>query len=537
MYQRIKADHLFLGNAIFTGCCRQTVSGGVAVKGNKIIAVASQEKIFEWADKKTNVIDCKDRLIMPGFHDSHFHVAHGVLRENGVDLSGAKSEEEAAVMVAEFAREHPEEPIIFGFYWYHMNWDRKELPAKTSLDRLIPDRPVVLYRVESHGAWLNSKALEMCRITKDTIPPEGGDIVKNSAGEPSGYLHEYAIFLMGPNYGFTPEQEKKKFIGFFDKLASFGITSISDLEYDVPTNFDLFLDWEKSGDLKLRYGFATLMDGGLEKPRRYRERYNSDKVKYLGLKCYTDGTALGYTAELLQPYSDKPETRNDAPLDYNKILSNALAADGEGFRIRFHAIGDGAVRFSLDTFEECRRINGARDSRHSIAHIEVIHPDDIRRFAELGVIAEIHPAHVNLPCEKAADNPYPLHLGERTKYCFPYKSILEHGGRIAIGSDYPVVDPNPMLGIYRAVTRRFDDGLPESGWLPQQRLTMGEVLQGYTAGTAYHDFKENKTGTLEVGKLADIVVLDRNLFEIDPEEVKQTEVLLTMFDGNIIYQR
>lgn len=530
------ADYVFSGNAIFTACSQDLIDGFVAVSGNKIIALGQKSEMNKWVGKGTKVYELEDKIIMPGFYDSHTHIEIGMLGYNSVDLTYAKSEEEAVKMVAEVANtKAKDDPIIIGYNWYHINWDKKELPTKESLDRIVPDKPVILFRLENHGVWLNSKGLELCNIDRNTESPMGGVIFKDQNGEPTGYLHEFSQLLVYPHIVFPKEKQLIK--DLTDQMGSFGITSISDLYMSDKPIYDRILGLEKEGNLKIRYNFHTLLSDDMSLEKELREKYNTEKIKFCGIKGFIDGTVLGYTGLLVEPYSDKPDTCSELEMDYEQIRENVIKADKENFRVRLHCIGDGAVRFALDVFEEAREVNGPKDLRHSIAHIEVIHPDDIQRFSKLNVIADLHPAHVNLPCEKASENPYLVHLGERGKYCFNYKSIIDTGAKVAFGSDFPVVTLNPMLGVYRAVTRRFNDGLPVDGWNPEQRLTMGEVLQGYTVGSAYHDSRENELGTLETGKLADIVVLDRNLFEIPVEDIQNTKVLLTMVDGKIVYEK
>lgn len=539
-FKSIPADYILKGDALFDANTKSTFQGFVAVKGNKIIGVGGPEKMDIFVGDNTEVMDCSGKLISASFHDSHFHVSEAVLSNTGIDLANAKSEEEAAQMVADFAKTLPDDGTpVTGFTWYHGNWDRKELPTKESLDRLIPNRAVILYRTECHGIWLNSKGLELYGIDRDTVPPTGGEIMKDKNGEPTGYIHEYAIFLGKGRVIFPDEIDKKRYKDVFDMLTRFGVTSISDLDYDVTTNFDVIEKMIENDEVSIRYGFSTLEQYGvdLERAEQFKKKYNSEKMKFLGFKMYIDGTALGYTAELLEPYTDKPDTCNDNPLDFDLMRENILKADKAGYRYRLHTIGDGAVRFALDTFEECQKVNGTRDSRHSTAHMEASHPDDTPRYAQLGVILDMHPGHVTLPCEKAEDNPYLVHLGERGKYCFNYKSVIDTGGKYAIGSDYPVITPNPIFSIHSAVNRTFVDGKPKEGWNPEQRLSVGEALYGYTLGTAFHDFKEQTSGSLETGKFADIVVIDRNLFAIPKEQIINAEVEMTMFDGKIVYKK
>ncbi len=535
------ADLILRGKNIFTGCNDALIDGFVAIKDNKIIAVNSADEMEAYVSSETKVFNCADQLIMPGFHDSHTHLLMSMIFDDAVNLYYAVSEEEAVQLVVQHIKERPDDDsLVVGYDWNSSIWPN-QYPSKESLDRLIPDRPVLLAKLEGHGAWLNSKALELFNITRDTADMEGGEIQKDETGEPTGYidekavlkLYEIASMFLFPTTQIAQEKLKRSFQG----LASLGVTAISDLYWSYSPVIEALESLESSGEMDIRFNFAIFPtpENQEEIPKFIKNQ--SDMLKFQGVKFLYDGTVLGYTADLLEPYSDYPETTNLLPMDYNTFEQEVLAWDAKGYRVRIHCIGDKAVRDALNIYEACQKINGKRDSRHSIAHVEVLHPDDVKRFAALGVIADVHPAHVPLASEKYEDNGYLVKLGERQKYCFNYKSLLDQGASMAMGSDVPIVPPNPMLGVYRAMTRRFDDGLPVDGWLPEQRLPINQILQIYTLGSAYHDFMDEKTGTLEEGKLADITVIDRNLIEIPAEEIRDAEVIMTICDGKIVYQK
>jgi predicted amidohydrolase YtcJ len=254
------------------------------------------------------------------------------------------------------------------------------------------------------------------------------------------------------------------------------------------------------------------------------------------LKSFLDGVATTYTALMVEPYEDKPDTKGITLVPIEVAKNWVRSADKEGCQIRLHACGDGAVRFGLDCFEEAQKHNGRRDARHSIEHIENIHADDATRFQELGVVASVQPEHLAIT-PTFSDNPYRQRLGKkREKLSWPNKTLLHNRAILALGSDYPVVELNPMIELYRAVTRVHNDGQPEGGWNPEQKLSITEALHAYTYGSAYAAHRENELGSLEAGKLADIVVLDRNLFEIPSEDILKTKVLLTVMDGKVVYQ-
>ena len=542
MKNGFEADLILCGNHIFTAKDEGTLEGFVAIKGKQIIAVQSMAHMEEFVSQNTKVIECKDQLIMPGFHDSHTHLLMAMIFDNAVNLYHAKSENEAAEMVAKHAVEQQkDDSLIVGFDWNSSLWSN-QYPTKDSLDRLIPDRPVLLTKLEGHGAWLNSKALELFNITKDSDIIEGGAIQKDATGEPTGYIDEKAVLILYDTASSilfpTVETAERKLKKAFEGLSENGITAISDLFWSYDSVVLALENLEKSGELDVRFNFALFPTPENEKDiPSYWEKYQSDQLRFLGVKYLYDGVVLGYTADLLEPYADCPETTNILPIDYTAFKNEILKVDRTGYRVRIHCIGDKAVRDALDIFEECQKINGKRDSRHSIAHIEVLNPKDAARFRELGVIADVHPAHITLASEKYEDNAYASRLGDREKFCFNYKSLFDEGAKIAMGSDVPIVVPNPMLGIYRAVTRRFDDGLPVDGWIPEQKIPVDEVLRFYTMGSAYHDFIDQKTGTLEEGKLADIAVIDRNLLEISSEQIRDAKVVMTICDGKIVFPK
>ncbi|EQB37897.1 hypothetical protein M948_04850 [Virgibacillus sp. CM-4] len=301
-------------------------------------------------------------------------------------------------------------------------------------------------------------------------------------------------------------------------------------------DLDSYHEFEKKDKLTTRIQFLTALNGDLERPKMLREKFKSDKLMFSGLKQFLDGVPTTYTAYLVDPYSDRPDTQGDTLIPIDRVKEWALDADNEGFRIRFHACGDGAVRLGLDIFEEAQKANGVRDSRHTIEHIEVIHPEDIDRFSELGIIASMQPEHM-AAAEKFKDNDYLVRLGKKREHLtWPIRTLQARGARMAFGTDFPVVGLEPMTEIYRAVTRVHNDGNPAGGWNPNEKITLAEALRNYTLGSAYGGFCENELGTLEKGKLADVIVLDRNLFDVPVEEIRETKVKLTVMDGKVVFE-
>ncbi|MDF2682140.1 MAG: amidohydrolase [Brevibacillus sp.] len=534
-----KADLILSSQAIFTGAGDHPLPGAIAIAGNRIVAVGSIEEIEPLIGPETKHYPFGNQLIMPGFHDFHVHLLLGCLYQDCVNLLTAASEEEAARMVKEFADSRPDDPWIIGFSWYHVYWKDKQLPHRYTLDRFLPDRPVFLFNAECHGAWLNSKALELLSITRETPDPPFGTIYKDENGEPTGYLYETAMGLAQAAFDLPDAAKKRLFCGFLHQAAKLGVTSIHDF-FPLPGlelgDLHLYHSFEEQGELTTRIHFLTALDGKLEYPLQLREEYSSGKLRFSGLKQFLDGVPTTHTAFLLDPYSDRPETRGGTLIPMDTVKEWVVEADRNGFRVRLHACGDGAVRLGLDCFEAARKQNGVRDSRHTIEHIEVIHPHDISRFAEMGVTASMQPEHM-AASQEFADNAYLARLGqEREPFTWPIKTLLTSGATLAFGSDFPIVELNPLTEIYRAVTRLHNDGLPEGGWNPSERITLAQALRAYTLGPAYGTFREHELGTLEVGMLADIIVLEHNLFQFPTDMIRDTKVILTIMDGQIVYE-
>ncbi|MET3288768.1 UNVERIFIED_CONTAM: putative amidohydrolase YtcJ [Brevibacillus sp. OAP136] len=528
-----KADVVLSSNAVFTGLNKEPAALFIAISDNKIAAVGSREHLEEWIDENTAVYDFEDQLIMPGFHDFHIHVMWGSLSLDSAQLHGARSEAEAVEIVREYASSRPDEQWIIGYGWNAGLWETQKLPHRTSLDRILPDRPAILFHSEGHYVWVNSKALEVMNVTRDTVAPPFGIISKDEDGELDGILYETAIELVSDGaYNLSKEKKERSFQNFLSHAASLGVTSINDM-YSIKKleSFELFQEFSESGKLTMRMHLLPALDGNIERVKKLREQYQSDMVRVVALKQFIDGVVSGYTAFMLEPYSDRPDTCGETTFPPEVINEWVQEADREGFSIRFHCIGDGAIRLALDAFERTQAMNGKRDARHSIEHVEIIHPDDIHRFEKLGVIASMQPEHLHATPRPA----YESNIGpERSRNAWAVKRLKEAGATIAFGSDFPIVGLNPMPGIYQAVSRI--DHTDRAVWNPEERLTLAEALQLYTATPAYGVFREHELGTLEAGKLADIVVLDRNLFAVPTEEILESKVVLTIVDGKVVYR-
>ncbi|MET3290241.1 UNVERIFIED_CONTAM: putative amidohydrolase YtcJ [Brevibacillus sp. OAP136] len=537
MNQERKAEIILSSRAVFTGLDEGPIPRAIAIVGQKIAAVGTEQEIESWAGPDTKWYRFEDQLIVPGFHDFHMHLMLGSFIENSLNLSKARSEEEAVEMVRAYAESRPDVSWIIGIGWDSGYWPDQQLPHRKSLDQVLPDRPVLLLHAETHYAWANSKALALGGINRETKEPAYGGIGKDEDGEPNGILYEWAIsMLTEPAWDLQREERIRLLRGFLQQAVRYGVTSVNDLHSNGSRtlnghqNLALFKEFEAAGELNVRIHFATALQEDLGEALALRETYSTGKVSFSGLKQFLDGAITSMTAYMVEPYCDKGKDRGSTPFPPDTIKKWVAAADREGFQVRFHAIGDAAVRLALDAFEHAANENGPRDSRHCVEHVEVVHPDDIHRFQQLGVIASIQPEHI-VTNERSI---FSALLGEeRLALYSPIGTLRGSGGVVAFGTDYPVVTLNPLLGIYTAMTRVGSDGLP---WNEQECLSLAEALRAYTSAPAYGSFRERELGTIEQGKLADLVVLDRNLFNSPVAEIPRANVLLTMLDGQVVFE-
>ncbi|QIZ06493.1 amidohydrolase [Priestia megaterium] len=533
----VKADIILSSQHVFTGLQDEPIKATIAIKDNKIIEIGPKEEILSIIGDQTKVFDLEEELIIPGFHDFHMHIMMGsILQKDSAKLFDATSEEDVAEIVAKFAETRPNDEWIFGVGWDHTNWKKKALPHRTTLDKYISDRPVLLFNAEVHYAWINSKAIELIQLTKDTPDPEYGEIGKDENGELTGLLFEHAIGHATEHaYKLPKEKGVKLFQGFLNETKKLGITSVNDLygAKIAPNQLDdleIFKEFDREGLLTTRIHFSPELKMDLAIAKELQINYQSDKLTFSGLKQFIDGVVTSHTAFLLDHYKDRPETKGGTTYPSKTIKQLVKKADKEKFQIRFHAIGNGAVRLALDAFEEARNVNGERDARHVIEHVEVLHPDDVHRFKDLGVIASFQPKHIEL-MESAA---YTARISEKQQpLYYPIKTIVDTGAKTAFGTDFPVVPLNPMMGIYQAITRKDLNG---KAWQKSEGVTLAQALKFYTATPAFGSFREKELGTLEAGKIADIVVLNKNLFSISTEEILETEVKMTIMDGKVVYE-
>ena len=537
------ADLLIKSRAVFDGVADAPFPGYVAIKGNRIGTVGrGEDGAKDLIGEKTELIDAGERLVMPGFHDSHVHLLMAGLFRRHVNLLAARSEEEAARMAAEAAEKDPDKDgFVIGFGWYHVFWDEKRLPRKESLDRYFPDRPVLLVNAEAHGIWVNGKALAVAGITRDTKDPSGGRIERDESGEATGFLSEGAAGLVRRHaFSFSQEGEAEILRAFMEGAAAYGITSVNDVMPYFHGNMGSVPAYgalDAKGGLSIRIHAAPNLFGDLDEVLAWQKKYGSDKLRVDMVKQFLDGVSTTHTALVLEDYADAPGDRGSEMFKLERVAKAVSEAHKRGLSVKLHSCGDASLRLALDCYADAIKQHGDTGVRHAIEHCEMVSERDMPRFGALGVIPSVQPEHLALT-QRFAENPYFVTLGkERADKTWPFKSLLASAGVLAIGSDCPVVDNNPFLEIYRAVTRLHNDGEPAGGWNPSQKLTLAEILKCYTWGSAYGVRRETEIGTLAPGRFADVVILDRNPFATDVSELIDGKVDITVMDGKVIYAR
>lgn len=533
---RRKASLLLINGKIFTADPAGTVAEAVAIDGERIVAVGTTAELQSRFDA-ARTIDLAGRLATPGFNDAHIHFASGGLSLLRVDLNGAASLAEAKRRVAARVREVEPGQWILGRGWDHTLWGGK-WPTRKDLDEVAPRNPVFLQRVDGHVSWANSLALERAGVTRATRAPEGGEILHDAAGEPTGILKETAASLVGRVVPDPTERERME--GIERALAEarrYGITSVQDNSgYETTKLYRRLL---KEGRLTVRVAEWQSFEDSVETLKREREEFASFKddplrMRLTALKGYVDGTLGSRTAAMLAPYADDPHNSGiprRAPEELNRMVAERAAA---GFQIALHAIGDRANRMALDAFAAATSGNApGKGARHRIEHAQVVSPLDFARFRELGVIASMQPSHAISDKRWAQER-----LGEyRVLGAYSWHTFQAHGVRVACGTDFPVEPINPYLGLYASVSRQSTDGEPAHGWWPQERLSMADAIRCYTTESAHASFEEREKGQIVPGMLADIVVHSKDLLTIPPPEVLQTEAVLTVFNGQVVYEK
>jgi predicted amidohydrolase YtcJ len=483
-------------------------------------------------------------MVVPGFQDAHIHPISGGIEANGCDLNKAMNVDEYVALIKKYADEHPNEPWIKGGGWAMSAFGPGALARKELIDAVVPDRPVILWSRDGHTVWANSKALEAAGITKDTPDPPDGRIDRDlKTGEPVGSLQEGAGNLVEEKA--PPDSDATRDAGLryaVKMLNGFGVTGVQDAsvnEEDLRTYHRL----NEAGELSLHVVGSIWWerDKGLDQIegiKRLRGEYSNGRVDAGTVKIMQDGVMENYTAVVLEPYKLKGRTDvRGIPMVEPELLKQAVTKlDAEGFQVHFHAIGDGAVRQALDAVEAARTANGDLGHRHHISHIQLIHPDDQPRFRKLRVIANFQPLWAYAD-DYITELTLPFVSKETASYMYPIASMEKSGAVVAFGSDWSVSSANPFEEMETAITRMGALGDTKTPWMPEERIGLPEALAAFTINAAYVNRDEKNTGSLEVGKRANLAVLDRNLFGIPATEISDTKVLVTLFEGKAVHGR
>lgn len=515
----------------------------VAIRTGKIVAVGSDEEIGAYRGPSTQVIDAKEHVVLPGFTDAHVHFMGGSFRLIQVRLDGATNIAEMQRRIKVYAAAHPNAPWILGSGWMYSSFGSAAVPDKKYLDEAVPDRPVFLTAYDHHSAWVNSKALEMAGITRDTPDPPNGKIERDpKTGEATGMLKEFPAQRLVDHLIPEPTREER-----LDALrqglrnaGSFGVVRVHSCSGDTPY-LDLFDELRKQGQLTVRFYMANLMSPPELTPEQINEaeenrrNYHDEWLDAGAIKFLGDGVIEAHTAAMLEPYTDDPSTSGRFNWNVDKYDKAVVELDRRGFQMFTHGIGDRSIRNALDAYALAAKVNGTKDARHRIEHIEDPSAADIPRFGKLGVIASMQPLHA-LPNDNNL-NVWARNIGpERAKRSWPWRSILNGGGRVAFGSDWSVVMINPWPAVQMLLTRETAEGTPPGGWNPEQRITVAQAIEGYTMGGAIAGRREKTEGSLETGKVADLVIISQDPFHTPANKIGETEVLVTMVGGKVVYQ-
>ena len=538
-----EATMILVNGKVWTVNPAQPVAQAVALDGNTILAVGSNEDIRKLAGPGTRTIDLAGRLLLPGFNDAHVHFLDGGGSLIAVQLRDSTSQPDFRDRIASYAKTLPAGAWIRGGAWDHQNWNPPNPPDRQLIDAACGGHPAFLWRIDGHMALANSLALKLAGIDRNTPNPPGGEIDRDHDGNPTGILKDAATALVEriipPP---TQQEEDREMEAAMREAARHGVTSVQNMadtpdDPTQPANFREFQKFAREGRLTVRIyesmplrDWKTLADLGVVAP------FGNASLRLGNLKEFADGALGSETAWMDEPFANHPGYSGISSADLqhpDQFYAMLHGADKAGLQISIHAIGDRANRTILDLYARLEHDDGPADRRLRIEHAQHLHAADIARFGQLHVIASMQPYHA-IDDGRWAET---LLGPERIKTSYAWRSLLDAGATLAFGSDWPVAPLDPVLGIYAAATRRTLDGKNPNGWVPEQRITVAQAVYAYTMGSAFAEHQEKVKGSIEPGKLADLVVLSDDIFTIPPEAIEHTNVDLTIFDGRTVYER
>ncbi len=532
------AADLILTNAkIWTVDPQHPTAQAVAILGERIVAVGSGSEVDAWRGPATRVIDAGGKLILPGFNDAHVHFVSGGMQLDSIDLNDAASAQEFARRIAERAQHTPKGEWITGGDWDETKWTPSTLPTRELIDSVTPDTPVSVNRYDGHMVLVNTLVLKLAGITAQTPDPPGGAIVRDAHGEPTGALKDAATGLVEKVMpGLTHERRLRAAQRALGHAASIGVTSVQDMNPEY-ADIAVYNELLERGQLTTRIYAAPLIPQVDDQVKiGVRHAFGSSFLRIGALKAYADGSLGSATAYFFDPFVDQPDNRgllSDTMQPLSLMRERILKADAAGLQLCIHAIGDRGISTILDLYQDTENAHGPADRRWRIEHAQHMAEKDFDRFAKLHVIASVQPYHAiddGRWAEKRIGH-------DRASRTYAFRTFLNHGVRLALGTDWNVAPLDPMLTLYAATTRATLDGKNPGGWFPQQKLTIQEAVAAYTMGSAYAEFQEKEKGSITAGKLADLVMLSDDVFSIPAEKIREVKVLTTIVGGKITYER
>ena len=529
---RPAADLIIIKAKVWTVDKNRPTAQAVAVLGDRIVAVGSNADVEAWRGPATKVIDAGGKLLLPGFNDSHVHFVSGGLQLEQVQLNDTTSKEEFVRRIGERAKQTPKGEWMLGGDWDETKWTPPQLPTKELIDPVTGDTPVFLSRYDGHMALANSAALRLAGVTAQTAEPAGGMIVRDANGNPTGALKDAAMELVNKLIPpLSHEQRLKAVKRALAHAASLGVTSVQHMnpDYEDIAAYSELLD---RGELTARIYAAPLITQGVDDQVKIgiRRAFGSPYLRIGAVKAYADGSLGSRTAYFFDPFVDQPAEHgllSDEMHPVSLMRDRMMKADAAGLQLCTHAIGDQAISIILDLYSELIKAHGEDDRRLRIEHAQHMAAKDFDRFAQLHVIASMQPYHA-IDDGRWAEGRIGRDRASRT---YAFRTFLDHGVRLAFGTDWDVAPLNPMLTLYAAVTRETLDGKNPQGWFPEQKLTVAEAVEAYTMGSAYAEFQDKDKGSITPGKLADMVLLSEDIFSVPPDDISKVKVLRTLVGG------